>query len=309
LAEYISTHSYFDYLRTTLGVDDPKVLEMARTSCSDWAGAGADILTIVEAMGCGGLGLDPTARKGIIGEEAYQREVKESGNTFDAGDPYIHHFPDGNATVARLLVRRMIPAVGGGSDAEDIVMSRFNYSALDKSGNAVRIRLNSTVVKVAHVGDPGSSGDVLVNYVNDNRSYQARGRGVVLACYNMMIPHIVPDLPREQGAALRRHVKIPIQYTTVGLKNWRAMREMEMGMAMSPGNMHQVVMMDFPISMGGYHFTKSPDDPCAILMVGCPFGETVGAPPVEQFREARHKMLYHGQSLGARLCVFRLKTS
>jgi len=153
------------------------------------------------------------------------------------------------------------------------------------------MRLNSTVVNVKHGGDPNSSSDVFVNYINDNKSYRVKGKGVVMACYNMMIPHIIPDLPNEQAAALRRQTKIPLQYTTVGLKNWRAMKEMEMGMAMSPGNMHQVVMMDFPVSMGGYHFTKSPDEPCAIQMIGCLFGETVGAPPVEQFREARYRML------------------
>ena len=64
-----------------------------------------------------------------------------------------------------------------------------------------------------------------------------------------------------------------------------------MGMAMSPGNMHQVVTMDFPVSMGGYNFTSTPDDPCAIQMIGCPFGELAGTPPIEQFREARFKML------------------
>jgi spermidine dehydrogenase len=106
-----------------------------------------------------------------------------------------------------------------------------------------------------------------------------------------MIPHIVSDLPKEQDAALRRSVKIPLQYTTVGLKNWRAIKEIEMGMAMSPGNMHQVVMMDFPVSMGGYEFTKTPNDPCAIQMIACPFGTIAGTPPIEQFREARYKML------------------
>jgi spermidine dehydrogenase len=106
-----------------------------------------------------------------------------------------------------------------------------------------------------------------------------------------MIPHIVPDLPEEQAAALRRNMRIPLFYSTVGLKNWRAMKEMEIGVAISPGNMHQAVLMDFPVSMGGYNYTKTPDDPCAILMVGCPFGETVGAPPIEQFREARYRML------------------
>jgi len=291
LQEYISTHSYFDYLRTTLGIDDSGVLEMARNSCVDFSGAGADVMSIAEALECGVLGLDPLTLKDLIGEEEYENNIKEHGYIFDEGDQYIHHFPDGNATIARLLVKKMIPDVGEGDSAEDIILSKFDYSELDKSGNIVRIRLNSTVVNVVHGGDANSASDVFVNYINDNRSYRIKGRGVVMACYNMMIPHIVPDLPNEQAAALRRNVKIPLQYTSVGLKNWRAMKEMEMGMAMSPGNMHKMVMMDFPVSMGGYEFTKTPDDPCVIQMIGCPFGETVGAPPVEQFREARHKML------------------
>ena len=66
---------------------------------------------------------------------------------------------------------------------------------------------------------------------------------------------------------------------------------MGIGLAMSPGNMHQVVQMDFPVTMGGYEFTKTPNDPCIIQMVSCPTGETVGAPAVEQFREARYRML------------------
>ena len=69
------------------------------------------------------------------------------------------------------------------------------------------------------------------------------------------------------------------------------MKELGIGMAMCPGNIHQVVGMDYPVSMGGYEFTKSPDDPCVLHMRSCPVGETVGAPRIEQFREARTRML------------------
>jgi spermidine dehydrogenase len=292
LQEYIYSHSYFDYLKTTLRIDDPQVLEIARTSCSDWAGGGADILSIGEALDCGALGFDPINEwKDIVGEKAFNESVKNHGNTFSADDPYIHHFPDGNATVARMLVKKMIPKVGEGDNAEEIVLSRFNYNELDKSDNDVRIRLNSTVIQVNHRGAASSSDDVLVTYINDNKSYEVTGKSVVMACYNRMIPYIIPDLPEEQSQALKRSEKKPIQYSTVGLKNWRGVKEIGMGMAMSPGNMHQVVMMDFPVSMGGYAFTKSPDDPCILQMIACPFGSTEGAPPIEQFREVRHKML------------------
>jgi spermidine dehydrogenase len=272
LRKYFRSHSYYDYLKDTLGVDDPGVLRMARHSALDWASSGTDVMSIGRAKGAGALGFAPVA-------------------VYDEDNPYIHHFPDGNATVTRLLVKKMIPNVGPGNNAEEIILSKFNYAELDKSSNTVRIRLNSTAVNVRHSGDPKSSSEVFVNYINDNKSYQVKGKGVVMACHNVMIPHIVPDLPEEQAAALRLQVRSPLQYTSVGLKNWRAMKEMEIGLAMSPGNMHQVVLMDFPVSMGGYEYTKTPDDPCIIQMISCPYGETVGAPRLEQFREARYRML------------------
>ena len=92
-----------------------------------------------------------------------------------------------------------------------------------------------------------------------------------MACYNMIIPHIVSGLPEEQAAALRLQGKSPLQYTTVGLRNWRGMKELGIGVAMSPGNMHQAVLMDFPVSLGGYEYTKTPDDPCVIQMICCPY--------------------------------------
>ena len=196
---------------------------MARHSAADWGNGGADLMSIGGAKGTGAMGFAPVA-------------------VYDEESPYIHHFPDGNAGVARALVKKMIPNVGPGNNAEEIVLSKFNYAELDKSRNRVRIRLNSTVVKVQHLGDPNTSSEVSVHYINDNKSYRVKGKGVVMACYNMMIPHVVPDLPKEQDAALRLQTKSPLQYTTVGLKNWGAMKEMEVGLAMSPGNMHQVVL-------------------------------------------------------------------
>jgi spermidine dehydrogenase len=272
LRRYIRSHSYFDYLQNTLGVDDPAVLRMARHSAADWGNGGADLMSIGGAKGAGAMGFAPVA-------------------VYDEENPYIHHFPDGNAGVARALVKKMVPNVGPGKNAEEIVLSKFNYAELDKPSNRVRIRLNSTVVKVQHLGDPNTSSEVSVTYINDNRSHQVRGKGVVMACYNMMIPHVVPDLPKEQDAALRLQTKSPLQYTTVGLRNWRALKEMEIGLAMSPGNMHQVVLMDFPVSMGGYECTKTPNDPCILQMISCPAGETIGAPATEQFKDARYRML------------------
>jgi spermidine dehydrogenase len=271
LRDYIRSNSYFDYLKNTLGVDDPGVLRMARHSGLDWASSAPDVMSIASAKSSGALGFEPVA-------------------VFDEDNPYIHHFPDGNAGVARAFVKKLVPTVAKGKNAEELVLAKFDYAELDKASSATRIRLNSTVVNVEHAGDPKSASDVFVNYINDNKSYQVKAKNVVMACYNMIIPHIVAGLPEEQAAALKLQDKSPLQYTTVGLKNWRAMKELEIGVAMSPGNMHQAVLMDFPVSMGGYEFTKTPDDPCVIQMISCPYGQ-VGAPRLEQYREARATML------------------
>ena len=273
LRAYIRSHSYFDYLKDTLGVDDPGVLRMARHSGLDWGSTGTELMSIASAKRCGALGFAPVA-------------------VYDEDNPYIHHFPDGNAGIARALVKKLIPGVAKGRNAEELVLAKFNYAELDKSSNVVRVRLNSTVVDVKHGGDgdPKNASDVYINYIFDNTSYQVNAKGVVMACYNMIIPHIVSGLPEEQAAALKLQGKSPLQYTTVGLRNWRAMKELGIGAAMSPGNMHQVVLMDFPVSMGGYEFTKTPDDPCVIQMICCPYGK-FGAPRLEQFREARYRML------------------
>ena len=288
--QYMRTHSYFDYLKNTLGVNDPGVLRMARHSVVDYGGA-PDVMTMEEALESGALGLDYFSWRDTLNEVGSDGGYIKNTNTYSVKEPFIHHFPDGNATIARMLVKKMIPDVGSGENVEEIVLSKFNYAELDKPSNSVRVRLNSTVVNVRHGGDPYSSSDVFVNYIYDNKSYQVKAKGVVMACYNMMIPHIVSDLPTKQDAALRRLSKIPLQFTTVGLKNWRALKEMGIGMAMSPGNMHQAVGMDFPISIGGYEYTKTPDDPCILHMRCCLLGETVGAPRIEQLREARYRML------------------
>ena len=48
-------------------------------------------------------------------------------------DQYFR-FPDGSASIARLLVRSMIPATAPGDSAEDIVTARFDYGQLDRDG-------------------------------------------------------------------------------------------------------------------------------------------------------------------------------
>ena len=272
LERYIETTNYFDYLKQTLGVEDSQVLQMARHSGIDWSSAGAELLTIAEARECGALGFAPVP-------------------VYDVDNPYIHHFPDGNAGVARALVRHLIPSVAPGNNAEALVNMRFNYQELDRSDQHARIRLNSTVVNVQHQRGTQSRDSIAVSYFHDDTLHGVSAKHVVMACYNMMIPHIVSDLPEAQADALRQQMKSPLIYTTVGLRHWRALQAQGLGLAMCPGNMHQTAFIDFPVSLGGYEYTQSPDDPCVIQMISCPYSEEIGKPRAEQYREARYQML------------------
>ena len=289
--EYIKSHSYFDYLKNTLKVDEPKILTMARNSIVDYGGT-PDVMSIQEAIESSALGMNAIAWKDTFeAGEAPVDYIDKGDGTYAAEDPFIHHFPDGNATIARMLVKKMVPTVGPGDNVEEIVLSKFDYSELDRSSNNVRVRLNSTVVNVRHNGNPQTAVSVSVNYIRDNKSYSVRAKNTILACYNMMIPYIVSGLPEDQYQALSKLSKIPLQFSNIGLRNWHAMKEIGVGMAMSPGNIHQALNMDFPVSVGGYEYTKTPDDPCILHMRCCLQGDTAGAPAIEQFREARYRML------------------
>jgi spermidine dehydrogenase len=272
LNDYLDSHNYFDYLTQTLGVDDPDVLRMARHSGIDWSNAGTELLSIAEARECGALGFAPVA-------------------SYDEDHPYIHHFPDGNAGVARTLVNYLIPSVALGNNAEALVKARFDYSQLDRAEHATRLRLNSTVVDVRHNGNVASADQVRVRYVAEGSTFEVSANNVIMACYNVMIPHIVTDLPEVQAEALSQQMKSPLIYTTIGLRNWRAFKEQGLGLAMCPGNMHQTLFVDFPVSLGGYQYTQSPDDPCVIQMISCPYSEELGKPRSEQYKEARYRML------------------
>jgi spermidine dehydrogenase len=124
---YLEGTDYVTYLKKHGGFGDEVVNIIQSSGRGLWA-IGLDALPAKVAWssdfpGFGDLELDTPS---------YRREREE---------PYIFHFPDGNASVARLLVRKMIPAVAPGDSMEDIVTAKFEYGKLDNHETAVRIRL------------------------------------------------------------------------------------------------------------------------------------------------------------------------
>ena len=281
---YAEKTLYFDYLKEKLGVNQPQVFEILRYLSAGNMGVGADTYTVIEAAAMGLPGIKPGAIVPLVGDKIFDSTSGEE-------EPYIFHFPDGNASIARLLVRKMIPAVAAGNTMDDIVLSRFKYDQLDQPQANVRLRLNSTVIKAEHQGTAEKSSGVKITYIHQKQTYQVTARHCVMACYNMMIPYLVPGLPTPQKAALKHMVKSPLVYTSVVLKNWSALKKLGVGAAYCPGKMHTFVALDYPVSMGGYQFPESTDEAITLRMEYIPCSTQFGLPPKDQFREGRYKLL------------------
>jgi len=203
-------------------------------------------------------------------------------------EPYIFHFPDGNASIARLLVRALIPGSVPGNTMEDVVTARADYSRLDRVGTGVRIRLNSTVVNVKHTG-AGTAKEIEVAYVRGKKLQSVRAKQCVLACYNTMIPYLCPELPEKQKEALAYLVKAPLVYTHVAIRNWTSFEKLGVRQIEAPGSYHVYTALDFPVSLGDYSFPSKPEEPMVLFMIRTPCKP--GLPMRDQNRAGRAELL------------------
>jgi spermidine dehydrogenase len=202
----------------------------------------------------------------------------------------VFHFPDGNASIARLLVSRLVPGVFPGAQTpETIVTALANYDALDTPASPTRIRLRSTAVHVEHVGPVAGAEAVRVVYVRDGKRCQVSGGNVVMACFNNIIGYVVPDLPDEQKRALAYPSKVPMQYTNVLVRNWEPWRKLGVKSIEAPNGYHTWVSLDIPVSIGAYRFPTDPREPIVVHMVRNP--NKPGLPRKEQNRAGRAEML------------------
>ncbi len=270
--------SYADYLTQYCKVS-PEALPFFQTIPHDLFCVGIDA---VSALACfyEGDELNSYTYPGFDGLGIDDRGEEE---------PYIFHFPDGNASIARMLVRSMIPSAIPGHTMDDIVTAHADYSKLDDANSRVRIRLNSTVVHVANEDAKDSAKEVEVSYVRGGRPQTVRGKSCVLACYNSMIPYLCPELPEKQKEALAFLVKKPLVYTHVAIRNWTSFHKLGARHIVSPGGYHSYAMLDLPVSLGEYHFPSKPEEPMVLFMLRTPCKP--GLPAREQNRAGRYELM------------------
>ncbi len=280
----LSRMSYEAFLRDLVHAD-PSVLNFyhARTM-GEW-GVGTDA---VSALDCWGFGM-PGFQGMNLAKGSIQRMGFTPAGYADTGGSFRLHFPDGNATIARLLVRDLIPRAVPGNSVDDVVTARVNYAQLDRSTSPVRLRLNSIAIRARHLGDPKSSGQAEVTYLRGGQAFTARARGTVLACYNMMIPYLCPELPAGQKDALHKLVKTPLVYTSVALRNRRAFDALKVHRIYAPGGYHTYFHLNPHVDIGRYESPKSAHDPILVHMVRTPCKP--GLPEHDQNRLGRAELL------------------
>ena len=280
----LSRMSYKNFLLNVVKVP-PDVIPFYQTRTHGLYGIGIDAVGALECSayhypGFDGMNLDPTANGRL--------SFTAKGDATPKPD-YNFHFPDGNASVARLLVRALLPDALPGKTAQDSVLARVDYSKLDRAASPIRIRLSSTVVRVRHAGAPRAK-EVEVAYGRDKKVYSTTAKSVVLACWNGMIPYLCPELPDAQKQALKYGVKVPLVYTSVALKNWTAFKKLGINGASSPGMYHNGVRLEMPTVIGGYNPTPaSADDPIIVRMTRTPCKP--GLPARDQHRAGHVDLL------------------
>jgi spermidine dehydrogenase len=275
--------SYQDYLLNVVGVHPDVIPFFMRRGTWDHNGAaGIDTLSGWGAYrygdfpGLQGLGLgEPPPRDGLPGLE----------NPFDR-----LHFPDGNAGIARLLVRWLVPGSLPGTTMNDSVQTRVRYSTLDRAENDVCIRLNSTVVNARHVGERAKANAVEVTYIRDGQAYRVRGGTCVMACNNSVIPYLCPELPEDQKEHLHMAVRRPFVIAIVVIRNWRAFERLGVSNIHCPGDYFEYLHLDgYSSRFGDYETSRAPDDPVVVRLWASPIAP--GLPVRDQSRAGREEML------------------
>lgn len=235
------------------------------------------------ALGCDAVPAFDLMEAGYPGFAGLELPPRGPNPEFD--EPYIYHFPDGNASIARLLVRALVPGVAAGHTMDDVILASFDYDALDRREQDVRIRLDSTCVQVGN-----RNGHVDVGYVRDGKLSHVTGTHVVLACFNMLIPYIMPELPESQREALARNVKAPLLYNKVVIRNWQSWVRLGVHTITAPMSFHSRVKLDYPVSLGGYRHPRSPSEPMCLHLTHVAVAPNQGLDARDQFRIGRQRI-------------------
>jgi spermidine dehydrogenase len=230
------------YFMEYVGAPEEAIVQYQRNGHS-LLGAGAQAISAADAWMLGQPGFD-----GVVLPDPVQvadngfpgiGRTPQMGNQTDV-DPTIL-WPDGNSSLLRLLVSKLIPGSfddvdGAPPNQENIVVANVDYSRLDRPSNNVRIRLRSLVFNVDPAKHDRQFATVDYLVLGKRRGRRVRARHVIMACWNRVTAHIVEGLPKRQVENLCYARKVPLIYGRAGLNNWQAFADARISSVSPRGN-------------------------------------------------------------------------
>ena len=268
--DLLSSISYPDFLRQYGSLTEDAVQLFDKEEHGSW-GLEMRALSAAEAIW-----------EGYPGAHLFGEEWGE-----DSFEYPVAMWPDGNASLVRLMVAKLMPHSAPDVTADNVAIARFDYSALDQVGANTRLRLNSTVIGVENT-DQGVS----VTYASsEGELKQVSARHSVLACYHSIIPHLCPAMPDTQKAALKYQVKFPLILTNVLLRNSEALDKLGVDGIACPGRLHARLFLFKGLHTGGYHRPDTADEAVSLVFWGSISPPKDAIDLRSQLRGSRQKLL------------------
>ncbi|HXC86851.1 MAG TPA: NAD(P)-binding protein [Candidatus Cybelea sp.] len=180
------------------------------------------IRTFLSPVEGGGSGLGPDALS------AFSEYAADLLHPWDDGSgEVVQMFPGGNTTIARLMVKALLPgSIDGPEGVEGVSRGAVNFAALDARGSTARVRLSSTAVSVRHDGDPAKASALSIAYAKDGKVFSVKARSAVMAGGSWTAKHIIKDLPEAQRSAYAQFYRSPCMMANVAVRNWRFLQKM-----------------------------------------------------------------------------------
>ena len=277
--DYVKTVSYNRFLSDRVGLDKD-TLPLLDNHLRNFNGASGWNHSVFEALSAGAPGLRSMGWVTNLMDSVAAMFISDIAE--------IRMFPDGNSSVARLMIQQLIPSIAPGMKGfEDVAVTRFDYGALDRADANIRMRLSSTVVGVRE----NRNQKVEVDYVQHGRSLRVSADHCILACYNNLIPHLCPEMSSKQKEALSYGVRVPFVYANVLVKDGKAFSGLGVSITQCPYDPFQWVSSAPPMTTGGYEPPRNLLDPMAIFMMSAPTPAVeTDADTRELYRAGRHKI-------------------
>lgn len=297
--DLVTRITYKQYLTDYLGAPEQAILQYQRNS-HGLLGAGVQAVSAVDMWLLGQPGFD-----GVGLGDPTDAAFPGVGRTPQMGakavvDPTLF-WPDGNASLLRLLLSKMVPNAvpdvdGDRPNQETVVKAKVDYGQLDRPDQPVRLRLKSFVYEVKP-GNPKSKGNgrlADVAYVVGNTGYRVQGRHVIMACWNRVTARVVKDLPRRQVEDLCYARKVPLIYGRAALRNWRAFADAKIASVTPRGNslFWDTTALNAGASFGSVYGPNpaDPDSPALISFTVVP-SDPNRTPQLAAYEAGRQRLL------------------